>query len=406
MTWLRHPLREWARTVVGEERKTGPELDVLYEELGETYPFVSLRAPKESADAVLSAAVGSAEGAGHAIKEFVDAQLERSEPKPGSKIPLGRAATYSVRKASVLNQEGGQFLALAGVAKPPDPEATDRLIEQVTTIAKANHARIELKSKHAIPFPKLADFAVMGSALLGVNKGKDRVDEVRVVAWGGKHRDVEVHAFDKAGFHVLELGVQMESPGVLYIQHLQSSHGRNCDELTMAFGGGSVPGRGNAGLIAAGLEALIVEGAKAGLYAIATTPGSPQVQRLYEKMGFTAPGHEGPWRRRLLTWVGEKIPVVSGLLNAGTLYRQATKAAQGEDSETMILDLRDEGAVRQALVGFQLARSRFQDVPKNVAKKMADLGQAPDRPNVAQYRKQLPEGANNTRVLTSGRRRR
>jgi hypothetical protein len=398
--WLRHPLREWTRTIVGEEPRSGPELDRLYERLGDQYPFVSLDRPTESADAVASAVVGTAEGAASAVKGFVEAQRERV-PRRGSSI--GRAAVYGTRKAESLGKESGQLLALAGIGKPPDPEATRSLIEEVTVLAKANEARVRLESAHAIPFPKIGDFAAMAAPLIGLNRGADRIEEIRIAAWGGKRRDVEIHAFDAAGYHVLELGVHMKSPGVLYIDELQASHGRSCDRLFMAFGGASTPGRGNAGLIAAGLESLIVEGAKAGLYAITTKPGSPQVQRLYEKMGFTSPGDSGPWKRRLTLWAAEKVPVASGLLGLAALSRQALAAKNGEDGETMLLDLRNPEAVKQALVAFQLARARFTDVPKDVAKKMEALGLKPERPTIERFRKQIPDGCTNTRVVTGPR---
>ena len=71
----------------------------------------------------------------------------------------------------------------------------------------------------------------------------------------------------------------MAEPGVLYVNELQASHGRNCDELLMALGGAEVVGRGNAALISSGLEAVIVEGAKAGLHTLATRPGSAGAAR-------------------------------------------------------------------------------------------------------------------------------
>jgi hypothetical protein len=392
------------RRVIGEEPISGPELDQLYIQLGESRPWIRSDDFQKSAEAVVSATVGAVEGAGRSLARFAEAQSTKAQPPGTVRAGLLRSSTkasYVVASADLARKESGRFLALAGALRPTDPAATRKLVDQVTTLAKANRERIVLESAHAIPFPKLADFAQIGQALLGHNTGPDEVSEVRIRSSSGKdRRAVAIHAFDRAGFHVMAVSASMRAPGDLYVEELQASHGRNCEDLLMALGGGKQPGRGNGALISAGLEALIVEGAKAGLHTISTRPGSPQVQRLYEKMGFTSPGDDRPWKRRLAAWLTEKLPVASGVLNLYTLYRQSALEQRGVDAETMVLDLTNRAAVAQALVGFRLARTTIHDVPKGVAEEMKALGLPAERPRIKQYRREIPGDSSHTRVVT------
>jgi hypothetical protein len=404
MITLSHPLREALRRVIAEEQISGQELDDLHERLAEHFPFVDRKDLSGSIDTIVSATVGVGEGAAIALRDFIVKEKEKASGgmKAGSETSASIARRLAAKPgylgshAKDLQKEVGKYAAIVGAVSPPDPKATDKLIDQVTTMAKANKTRLELKSAHAIEFPKLKDFAEMGKSLLGTNGGKDKIDEVRVGLWGGKQRQAQIHAWDEAGFHVLNTVLNMHAPGEIYVEELQASHGRNCTELFMAQGGESVPGRGNAALVAAGLEAVIVKGAAAGVHAIVTRPGSPQVQRLYEKMGFTSPGETKPWRKRMIEWALEKLPVARGMLNATTMLRQGFGEAEGKDMSTMRLDLTNPDAVRQALVGFRLARSTIKDVPKNIAEKMQAQGQKPDKPDTKE-RKRLD--GNNVRVI-------
>ncbi|MCC6810797.1 MAG: hypothetical protein IT381_25435 [Deltaproteobacteria bacterium] len=403
---LTHPLREALRRVIAEEPISGEELDELHERIAEKFPNGS-NIPG-TLDTVASASVGVGEGVAIALKQFVETELAKMRGGADKGFKAGQETSHSLAQklaqkqsyvgghAVNLQKEVGKFAALVGAVSPPDPKATDKLIEQVVTMAKANKARLELGSSHAIEFPKLKDFAEMGQGLLGVNGGKDKIEEVRVALWGGKARQAQIHAWDSAGFHVLNTVLDMHAPGEVWVEELQASHGRNCTELFMAQGGEKVPGRGNAGLVAAGLEAVIVKGVQAGVHAIVTRPGSPQVQRLYEKMGFTTPGETKPWRKRVLEWAVEKLPVVPGLMNAATMLKQGLLEAQGKDMSTMRLDLTNPEAVRQALVGFRLARATIKDVPKDIGDKMKAMGQKPDKPDTTE-RARL-EG-NNVRVI-------
>lgn len=397
---LSHPMRRWSRTIVGETRMSGPQMDQLYDDIHENMPTSN----RETAEAALALGLGALEGVVVASGRFTREQIDKATPKDlpqfVERTGIGRSTfrvlTYGARTAESAPKEAGKFLAIAGLASPADPEATEAQIDQVVTMARANAARIEIRNKHAIAAPDLDEIAKMGTALLGLNSGPDQIKEVRVIAHEDDAHTFELHAFDAAGYHVFDIEVYMAEPGVMHIDTLQASHGRNCEKLLMAFGGSSVPGRGNAAAIAAGLEALVVEGAKAGLHKIRTTPGSPQVMRLYEKMGFTSPGDDRPWRRKLVAWTAEKLPVVSGLFTAASLLAESFK--QDGRSQHMVLDLEHDDAVRQALVGFRLARAAFSDVPKNVAQRMEALGQTPTPPSQATYAEEFPEGPN-VRVL-------
>jgi hypothetical protein len=407
---LSNPLREALRRVIAEEPISGAELDELHAGIAEHFPDVKGGDIKGVIDTILSASLGAGEGVALSMKNFIISEKEKlrgTAPKgfkPGQETSasiaqkLAGKASYLGDAASGTQKEIGKFAALAGLVKPQDPKATDKLIDQVVTMAKANKARIELGSAHAINFPKLKDFAKMGQALLGLNKGKDQIGEVRVGIWGGKKPQAQLHAWDKAGFHVMNTVLDFYAPGEIWVEELQASHGRNATQLFMAQGGEKQPGRGNAAAVAAGLESVIVNGVQAGLHAIVTRPGSPQVQRLYEKMGFTTPGDTRPWKKKLIEWAAEKLPVVPGILNAVTMLRQGFGEAEGKDMSTMKLDLTNPEAVRQALVSFRLTRSAASDVPKGVAEKMVAMGQQADTPDT-EVRERLSEGSNNVSVL-------
>lgn len=356
---------------------TGRELAALHDELGQRFP------PEDVADVACTAlalTVGATEGAVSTIGRLRDEE----------------AAKAFLRDPAKPKKEVAELLALAGVLQPPDRDASEREIQQVVAMARANRARLEIGSRRAIEFFDLDELAEMATVLLGVNKGEDAIREVRVADVGGD--DYEVHAFDAAGYHVLDLSCSMAAPGVLEIESLQASHGRNCESLTMAFGGPSVPGRGNAAAVAAGLSEVIVKGSAAGLHAIQTIPGSPQVQRLYEKMGFTTPGDSRPWRRKLVAWSAQKLPVVSGVMNVTDMLLRSLKRPT-HDELVMTLDLTNEDAVRQALVAFGLTRAAVKDVPKGVADRIAASGAEVKPPSVERYRREFPEGPG-VRVLT------
>lgn len=396
--FLTHPLRELTRVIVGREPIKAEALDDIWERLDGEYPCVRRDDLPKTAEAVAAAAIGLAEGAAQAVSNFVDEQTKAALPKTAKKEKAGlfRGGTaFAVGTSRMVAKESNKLLALAGLARPPDAAKVKKLVQQITTLAQANKAAIELNSTHTLPFPSLDDFSRMGQAVLGLNSGKDKISEVRIVRWAGAdYRETEIHAFDRRGFHVFNINLSMDEPGVLRVNALQASHGRNCEDLYQSFGGAHEPGRGNTALIAAGLEALIVEGAKSGMHAIVTYPGSPNVQRLYEKMGFTSPGQSGPWSRKTFAWTTEKMPVVSGIHDLLILRRQLDMGSEA----TMTLDLTNPRAVQQALIGFQLTRALVKDVPKDVASKMKKAGLALLPPSINEY-EGLAENSHQTRVL-------
>ncbi len=360
---LNNAIREFARRLFGGDRMTVDELNQASEQIEEM--------PGKT-DRYLSGTVGAIEGVGHRAWSY-------RLPDEGVATKVGRA-----------QRRAGSYLAIAGALSPPDPAELDRTIDAVVAQAKANRFRLEA-GEPILDFPKLDHFAEMGRALLGLNRGNDTIDEVRLRK---AKSEIEVHAFDRRGHHVVEAHLSKHSPGVLYIDSLRATHGRNCDDLALDFGGLEVPGRGNALAVAAGLEALILECAKHGVHTIATSPGSPMVASLYQKMGFTAPGSDEPFARRRVEWLLEEFPILAEGVQAVNLIRK-------EHAENWVqkLDLTNPEAVRQALAGFRLSRAAIRDVPKDVAGRMVKLGLERPKPNHEEWVKELAETKNNVRVL-------
>lgn len=393
---LEHPLRDFARRLFGGEPLTVPELDRAATEIGPTIPAsIGEVVPWKHLTGALK--LGATEGvAGRAL-----AAGERVVGRAG----VERTASLT-QKLERSARRVGSYLAIAGITPPPDPQALERTIELVVAQAKANRHRLEV-GLPILDFPRLDAFAAMAEGLVGQGQGPDRIAEVRVVDWvpkGKKRRDVAIHAFDRRGFHVLEAAFSKVAPGTLYIDCLRASHGRNCEDLGLDFGGAKVPGRGNPALVGAGLEALLVHAVRHGVHTIATSPGSPMVAMLYLKMGFTAPGSPVPFARRRLEWLLEQLPVVKEAIAGLHLVRkernvQAQLEAGEAPSYLQRLELDNPEAVRQALSAFQLSRASAPPVPRDVAAQIVAEGGAAPQPNPRAWEKELPEDASNVRVL-------
>jgi hypothetical protein len=390
---LDSPFRGFARKLFATERMTVGELDARYEDMSTALP-ATIGDLQSSATVAGAVKLGATEGI--AARFFT--KVERLGPK---QAPPSLLARYQR-----LENKASSYLALAGLMTPIDAEALEGTIDLVVAQAKANKHRLGLGQSVA-DFPKLDDFASMAEALLGINQGRDQVVEVRVVDWSPKakkNKAIELHAFDKAGFHVLEAELSKAAPGVLYVDCLKASHGRNCDEIAMDFGGRGMPGRGNAALVGAGLEAVMVHAVRHGVYAIRTRPGSPMVASLYMKMGFTEPGSDTPFSRRRIEWLLEQLPILSEGIAALNLIREQLnvhrQAQGGADPHTdQTLDLTNPEAVRQALVAFRLSRAAVTGVPRGVAAKLVAMGKRPPRPGLKRYAREIPESASNVRVI-------
>lgn len=183
-----------------------------------------------------------------------------------------------------------------------------------------------------------AAFAHVAERVLGLNSGPDEISEAHLLA---DAVGVRLEAYDRVGFHVLS-GLLIARPHALYISELKAAHGRNIEELG-GFGAGHahLPGRGNARAVSEALTALMESAVAAGFTSLACTPGSPEVARLYAKMGFVDIQHESE----------------------------------------MVLDLTDAQAVKHLLFVFTASRAGISDVPKNVAARIRASGRAALPPN-------------------------
>lgn len=410
---LNDAVREGFRRIAAREPVTGPEADTLTTKALRGGPLLTQDDPARSAANVVSAAVGVVEGAAQAAAQAVTDGRDALQPTPQEarkyrSQTLATAAHAAKRVPGELKgtqRSVGRWLALAGVVQPPNRAEVRQIINDVVLLAQGNKLRHDVNSAHVARAPKLDDIAAMGQSLLGLNSGDDQIVEVRAVEFPSRRgKAFELHAFDRAGFHVLHCEVFMLEPGKLYVDDLRATHGRNAEDLMLSIGAERMPGRGNALAVAAGLEAVIVTGARAGIHQIVTRPGSPQVQRLYEKMGFTSPGSADPFKRRLVEWAVDRLPVVSGVIDAAKFATKSIRTMElidrGEEADMrMVLDLTNAAAVEQALVGFRLGRAAIRDVPKGVADEVVRSGRAEPRPLAKAWARQYPEGAPNVRVL-------
>jgi hypothetical protein len=378
------------------------------DELNETSEQIAARKPDAarmttpSTDALVSGAVGTAEGVTHRVYGIVGQAVEDARG-----FRLGTESLSSLAsKVGRAERRAESYLALAGVVSPPNAQELEQTIELVVARARANKTRLSNGEK-LLDFPKLDHFATASGALLGLNTGDDRIEEVRVIDHtprGRKRRRIEIHAFDHRGFHVLDANLSRLDAGVLYVDALRATHGRNCEDLELDFGGHGVPGRGNALAVAAGLESLITEAVKNGVHTLATSPGSPAVASLYMKMGFTEPGSEQPFSKRRLEWLLEQFPLLSEGVQAANLIRKQQHVEEqlerGEEPNWIQkLDLTNPEAVHQALAGFRLSRAAITDVPKDVAAKLEAAGEKEPEPRHTVWKRKLPESKSNVRVL-------
>jgi hypothetical protein len=348
------------------------------------------------AEIVLSTFAGAAQGLSSRLAKALLGKDQK--PATPSKAPTFKAGVENSQslqmKLDRLGKKATSYLAITGIAAPPNEADVQALVAKVVARAKQNKA--------APGFPSTQDLAKIASVTLGLNSGPDKIGEVwaeDVAATKQQKAHFALHAFDQRGFHVMWGQVHKQADGVLYIDGLRASHGRNCDDLPLDMGEGSVPGRGNGAITAAGLEAMITSGVEHGLHAIATSPGSPAVARLYEKMGFTAPGSKEPFHKKPIAWALENVPVVSDAIDTVNIARKGLAAQEQmaagatEPQYDMLLDLTNPEAVRQALVAFKLSRSAAKDVPKNVSDRLLAAGQPAPQPLAAQYHAQFQQSA-------------
>jgi hypothetical protein len=264
---------------------------------------------------------------GELMAKMVDQPLETQS---GAQDPLGMPSLFSKAKG---------FLALAGVGGGADVEAARKIATEVTERARANKAAVPPK----VSFFEADNLKAAAQGLLGINSGPDQTEEVRIhTSHENGNPIVKFQVLDRAGFHVMSASVRFRDPGGGWIG-LAASHGRDSGELEQFGGAAKVPGRGNALLVAAGLESILVEGSKHGLYRLGCEPASDKVAELYARMGFKT--------------LDGSLP------------------AKGKE---MWLDLTDEEVTRKALVSFVLGRGQITDVPKDVAQRLvAEGGNAP-----------------------------
>lgn len=399
---LSNPLRALSRRFVAREPINDQDLDNLEKTLKQRGISSIADAPK-SLECVASAAIGAAEGLAARFGQVVVPCIETVRRE--GPIRAGLVTTRALQSAlPVAQRKATTYLALTGVLRPSGAEAREAMVGRIVKDAAFTTACIEREMK-VKTFPSLEDFETIARGLLGINSGADEVVEIRIHrrqerSLAGSQTKLDLHAFDRAGYHVLwaELASCPELPGALFIEQLIATHGRNAEDLELDFGGAGVPGRGNNALVARALEAVLVHGSGHGLWVLGTIAASPMVQRLYMKMGFAPPGTPGPFRKQWFGWALEQMPLGPELsdamiLGAGLLRRQTHR---GDDfvPEIMSLDMTRPEAVRQALVAFALSRAGMHDVPKNVAARLAARGETPSPPSAKAWRKDLLVGQN------------
>lgn len=218
----------------------------------------------------------------------------------------------------------------------PELGALQARVSHVVSIARSNEA--------ARGSPELSEaaFAPALRHFLGLNSGPDQIAEAHA------HRDghnVYVNLFDRAGFHVMAMQAQAAGRA-LHVVELKATHGRNVEDLQVYRLQDKIPGRGNARLVAEGLEQVVEIALANGFSSLSCVPASDEVAKLYAKMGFVA-DH------------GLEL----GAFNA------------------MTLELADTYAVQQMVTVFGASRAGIHDVPKNVSEKMQAQGQALAPPN-------------------------
>lgn len=364
-----HPLRQLVRQVVSGE-------------VDEDSLLVNAEAVSQAGHPKWNDVSGQAAfyGAGiaGAYEGLKDRLSKKDVPPPKGTVQSGlQTQTTLADRFKQAGAKTSSFLAIAGITSP-DNDDLDTLIDGVVAKAIANRDAIDAGTAKQT-FPNLDDIEKMASKLIGINKGDDEILQVRCAmnTVDGRDKDFQVHAFDKRGYHVLWAQCRNAGDGALAVASLRASHGRNCDSFELAPGKMKVPGRGNAGLTAEALEAVIKQAVDSGVKEIRTSPGSPAVARLYAKMGFKFMDQKDGYSRQPVQWALETIPLYRRLDDARRVVNKVTDMDTNahESKFEMVLDLTDRAAVRQALVAFQLSRSAIEDVPKGVREKIQAMGQ-------------------------------
>lgn len=367
-----HPVRKLVSQVVAGER----DQDALLES-GEAVAG----APTPS----WSDLGGSATYIASTVAGVVDGMKARLD-KPAAPTGSSQAGLHTSRsladKFHDAQKSTSSYLAIAGISSPPNADALAQEVDGVVAKAIANREALAADPTTRA-FPTVDEVAELASGIVGLNRGDDTIQQVRVAMKtdGGKEA-FSVHAFDRRGYHVMWAQCHDAGSGIMAVQSLRASHGRNCDDFKLAPGKHGVPGRGNAAVTATALESVILKAVQCGVHTIRTSPGSPAVARLYSKMGFRFGDDTGGYNRHPVAWALESIPLIRRMDDAKRVVHKVTDMDRDapDAAFSMVLDLTDAAAVRQALVAFQLSRGAVDDVPKCVAERMTSMGQMPAEP--------------------------
>jgi len=368
-----HPVRKLVAQVVAGEQ----DEDALLE---------SGEAVAEASKPSWSDLGASANYVASTIAGVVDGMTARRD-KPDAPSNASQAGLHTSRsladKFHDAQKSTSSYLAIAGISSPPNADELQTQIDGVVAKAEANKEAIAADPTLRA-FPTLDEVTKLAKGLVGLNKGDDSIQQVRTTmeSFEGRDRKFNVHAFDRRGYHVMWAKCLDGGKGVLAIESLRASHGRNCDSFKLAPGKRGVPGRGNAAVTAAALEAVVLEAVNSGVHTLRTSPGSPAVSRLYAKMGFKFANDSDSYHRHPVEWALETIPLVRRWDDAKRVVHKIDdmNSDTPDTAFSMVLDLTDPAAVRQALVAFQLSRGAVDDVPKNVADRMSAMGETPSEP--------------------------
>lgn len=258
-----------------------------------------------------------------------------------------------------MHKKAKAFLTMAGLTHNADTAQVKRDVAEVAQRAAGSKEAIA-QGVAEKTFLDMETCKNIASSILGLNQGPDQVVEARIKADNrdqlGNDTMFSLYAFDRADFQILNGLIYKPQDGVLHIEALRASHGRNCEDFKLGLGKPKEPGRGNSAIIAAGLESIILEGSKCGIHRITTKPGSFKVAELYQKMGFRVEGH-------------------------------TEKVDKPQAAELMYLDLTNTDRLKDALLGFSLSRSMITDVPKDVTARMLADGQEAPQPSYQQVKR-------------------
>lgn len=311
-----------ARTGVSAEATAGALRQATLPELGETSRLLN--------DAFATRAVDDADRV-HLLTAH-HGQIHSLIAKGQTGVhAISRERLEQHKKITLLAQAKGIF---AGAV--PTAEVLQAQVDHILGAARANEA--------AKADPLLTD-ATVAPALdhfLGINSGPDEI--VEAVAHREAH-NVFIDLFDRAGFHVM--GMQAQAAGrALHVVELKATHGRNVEDLKVYRLQDKIPGRGNARLVAEGLQQMVQLAASNGFSSLSCVPANDEVAKLYAKMGFVA-DHD----------------LETSAFNA------------------MTLDLTNPKIVQQLVFVFAASRAGIRDVPKDVSAKMQARGEALSPPN-------------------------